>query len=59
MSLAVGIPLLTCIRAQIHVISYVLPVNNNNNNNNNKTAGNAAFVGTLNDRIAAADGYRD
>ena len=27
-----------------------------NNNNNNKTAGNAANVGTLNDRIAAADG---
>ena len=28
----------------------------NNNNNDNKTAGNAAYVGSLDGRIAAADG---
>ena len=28
-------------------------------NNNNETAGNAAYVGTLNDRIAAATQYHN
>ena len=45
-----ALPRLNCTSVTLYIIIYVY----NNNNNNNKTAVNAAYVGTLNDRIAAA-----